>query len=180
MKDIRKKAALIIAIAVNINAFATDNQQEKQFYQFLELGIENYEFYSDTKSGDIESSWSPKIGLGAGYQLQLSENWQLENELSIDYSTVNIIKRHSTEKHYGNVELLGLWGTTRLKRNNVFENVSPFFELKAGLVNVDYQVNNTRSKDNNTVLKASVGLQFSLENDTEVDLSLGVSDNNDI
>ncbi len=167
---------IITTMLFQLNAWATEPETEAsieqpaQFYKFINFGIEKSDFLFNSNSENIQSSWSPKIGLGIGYQFQLSENWLLENELSIDYSKANLTQTSFGESSYGQADSLGIWVKTRLKRQNLFANVSPFIELDAGLVNVDYQLNNT-------IYKAIAGLEFSLENDMKISIGMGISNN---
>jgi hypothetical protein len=129
----------------------------------------------------------------------------VNSEFSIDYSRVNFSNQTNNISTFdfndeksnaasfneqGQVAAIGLWATTRLKRNNLFSTpfaeASPFVELSVGNINLNYKVDNFNNleqaslnvnyHDRVTAYKISTGLTFELENGNSFSFSLGTGD----
>ena len=162
---------LILSLGVASKSFSTS----EKISPFVSLGIAKTDYFESTENSQYHSSWSPVIGVGLGHELQLSENWSFESELRLDLSTASIRRDSSFGTDNTQLKTTSLWIVGKIKRDQLFENTSPFVSLELGRVNLDYQFDQETMNKNITAYKAIAGLEFDLENDMSVSVGVGMS-----
>jgi opacity protein-like surface antigen len=164
---------LLIGGALCISTFTTAAES----YRMLAVGASQHNYLTDTEQLTFISDWSPTIAAGIGYRVELNANWQLESELSIEYSQVQFSAQdvHTVTASQGQVDALGLWASSRLIRKDWFDKVSPFLELGIGGVRLDYQTTHVSTHDQVNSYRLAAGLQFELANRMSLSLAVGTS-----
>ena len=161
---------------ISLNALADDNS----IYPLVSIGLIKPASFNSSDDKAIDLSYTPTFSLGLGFDSHLSTDWMLTNELTLNYMDADFsVQSHSGEVTNGNTQQTGLWASTRLKRLNLIESVSPFIEVAVGVVDADYRYNNTKAHQWQKGYKAMTGLEFSTGTDATISIGIGYSNMNE-
>jgi len=171
---------LFSLLATSSIVSANANLQSKDLRIFTSIEVTKPELEPVQNGFSFKQNYSPKLTLGLAKEFQLDENWQLVSSVSISYLNTNI-ERFSFDDgtKSASYDELGLWGAVKLKRNNLYPNISPFIELGAGLIEADYHLNQTIKKETVAGLKATTGVEFTLTKGSTISVGLGFSNFDD-
>lgn len=169
------KVKVLILLILSLGLASKAYSASDEIYPFVSLGIAKTNYFESTDDYQYHSSWSPILGVGLDHELQLSENWSFESELRLDFSTASIRRGSSFGTDNTQLKTTGLWIAGKIKRDRLFENISPFVSVELGRVNLDYQFDQEAMNKNITAYKAIAGIEFDLENDMSVSVGVGMS-----
>lgn len=169
-------------LSVKVSAMATllftgaTSAVEDPVYYFYGLSLSNVESLASPANGEFSAEIVPGITLGVGTEYRLNPEWVIESELSLDYSNTKFRFNAEPATAYDNLSNLGIWATSKLKREHLFANVSPFIELGVGKVNVHYDQQNESVNDWTTGTKALIGVEFDVTDLVTVSFAVGKND----
>lgn len=141
---------------------------------FVGLGLSNGENLLLPDNGRLTTGLIPELSLGLSKAYRLDQNWLIDSSLSAEWAEGDFqFGDMGIDK--SNAENLGLWASSRLIRENWFENASPFIELGVGRVRGDFGVAEKQTHEWATAARARVGMMFTLSEDSDFSISIGTS-----
>ena len=180
MKKLNKLASLTIiclSLLSSYNALA----ETSKLYPFVAIDYTKPELKLTQMNNSFDISYAPKLSFGLAKDFQLDNNWQLTSNISISYLNASVHKIDIDHQIQSvNYKELGLWTSVKLKRNNLFEHVTPFVKISAGLIDAEYndQVTNINAK--HAAFKATTGLEFNISKSSTISLGVGYSNFDDL
>lgn len=181
MKKSFKHKALQTLFSVGLISASSFQANSSEIYRFVALDIQkpNAELKQLGSSFDFDAR--PGLALGLGKSIQLSSDWSLDTELSINYARSTIERSSANgDTDYGKLNEIGLWASTKFKRENLFEQVTPFVELSAGIVELDYKSNQGRSQGHQAAYKVVSGLEFNMAKGATISFGIGFNSTDDL
>ena len=169
-------SSYIVLAITSTDTFADDNE----VYPFIAVDFSQPASFVSNDNKAIDFAYAPAVAFGFGLDHDLTVNWQVTNKLSIHFTRADFSLTEQTPPIYdaaknGNADLTSLWASSRLKRLNIFDNITPFIELGAGVTKADYRIDNTKISDNHMGYKAITGIEISTSSNTTISLGVGYS-----
>jgi hypothetical protein len=180
LKIIITNAALITITSVNALAKSTD------ISPFIDIDYTKPASFASNDNQAVDFSYAPKFSLGLSHNQNLSNDWAITNSLSISYMNtdadltgVSLTSTDSSgipQQHYKlKSQQIGFWANSRLKHINSFENLTPFVELSAGIIDADYRYNNNNVQQWQKNYKAIIGLEIATSTSATISIGAGYS-----
>ncbi|MBC3764860.1 hypothetical protein [Neptunicella marina] len=169
------KSLSLVALALCLSPLSV-NAEETQFFKQLSFSLVNGNTLATPDNTSLNSDFFPQIALGIGFEQQLSDNWQWQSAVSVEYSHAHsqLQQGDNTQVNAG-ISNSGLWVSNTLKRVNLIDDVSPFITLEVGRVKSDVQTQTNNQQQWQTGYRALAGLEFNLDNDMSLSVAVGNS-----
>ena len=162
----------LIPLLVLVLWIHSANAENQDTYHFVSLGL--------TDGGQLASehavSWDdkliPELSFGLGQSSPLSDDWQIDTELSLTFAETN---QPVTAFHFQPASLtnVGIWGTARLKQTSLFDSAHPFLEMALGVVHVDEHFAGQKYTGEKFGLKLHAGIEFTLTESMSLSIAAG-------
>ncbi|WP_340678525.1 outer membrane beta-barrel protein [Paraglaciecola sp.] len=160
-----------IALAYfNIMPLVAEELQAQYFYG---ASLSQVDVLAIPKQSDVRAKYVPTLFVGFGYEFNLSNDWKVEWNNSLNFAQANITPIEISEPHDSALTNVGLWSHTTLKYTGLFENASPFVKIGVGLVNVDYSLDGQSKNTWDTATEVQAGIEFELSGGASISLAVG-------
>ncbi|MCJ8320141.1 MAG: hypothetical protein MJK12_10940 [Colwellia sp.] len=172
--------ALISLLTIN-NTYA----EQSNIYPFVSLGLGNTLIAPQSEGIEFNADYRPSISMGLANDWQLDENWLLTTSVALSYSSTDF-EQYSNSftinniNNQGQLKELGLWATTKVKRENLFSGalngMSPFISVSIAAIDANYQTGAGQTDKIIPGYKITTGLEFELTSKSTFSIGVGYSD----
>ena len=171
-----------------------------EYQPYFSLGVSHNQDV-DITNFDITSfeikqqNLSRSVGFGLIKSLQLNNHWQVSKSIELNYLTTQFSGSFGAEQSnaFGNsrsfsvdgkYQEVALYGSVKVKKLHVFENLSPYIAASVGLINGKSRFSSPFDSRNDVQwklgYKLSTGLEFNIGEGNSIVFGVGFTDDTDI
>lgn len=171
-----------------------------EYQPYFSLGISHNQDV-DIANFDITSfeikqqNLSRSVGFGLIKSLQLNNNWQVSKSIELNYLTTQFSGSFGAEQSNafgdsrsfdvdGKYQEVALYGSVKVKKLHVFDNLSPYIAVSVGLINGKSRFSSPFDSRNDVQwklgYKLSTGLEFNIGEGNSIAFGVGFTDDTDI
>lgn len=182
MKKVDLLAAIAISMSLITPALSQSNEKSDTFFS-LGLGLVQEDLLA--KPGDFPpaNQLTPSMSIGLGISQQISDNWQLENRLSLEHLQTNLTfsdnEVNANNETY-RLNNTGLWLSSALKYTALHQDMRPFVQLDVGKVYAEFQGPEGNDYGLETGYRAGIGMEFDMEKGSSLSFAVMAGDTNSL
>lgn len=166
-----------------------------EYQPYFSLGVSHNQDVDITNFKIKRQNLSRSVGFGLIKSLQLNNHWQVSKSIELNYLTTQFSGSFGAEQSnaFGNSRSFGvdgkyqevaLYGSVKVKKLHVFENLSPYIEASVGLINGKSRFSSPFDSRNDVQwklgYKLSTGLEFNIGEGNSIVFGVGFTDDTDI
>lgn len=152
--------------------------EELQPYYFYGAALSHVDMLATPEQSNVRAKYVPSVFIGMGYEFNISHDWKVEWNNSLNFSKANLSPIEIAVPEYSTLTNVGLWSHAKLKYTGLSEHASPFIRAGVGLVNVDYSLDGQSKNTWDTGTNLQVGFEFELSEDSTISIAVGQPDYN--
>jgi len=166
-----------------------------EYQPYFSLGVSHSQDVDITNFEIKQQNLSKSLGFGLIKSLQLDNNWQVSKSIELNYLTTQFSGRFGAEQSnaFGNsrsfdvdgkYQEVALYGSVKVKKLHVFDNLSPYIAASVGLINGKSRFSSPFDSRNDVQwklgYKLSTGLEFNIGEGNSIAFGVGFTDDTDI
>ena len=189
MKSNTPKVAIITFALISLFSINNTYAEQSNIYPIISLGLGSTVITPQAAGIEFNTNYRPSISMGLANDWQLDENWLLTTSVALSYSSSNFqqFSGNNTDNIFngeinnqGQLKELGLWATTKVKRENLFSGafngMSPFVSVSIAAIDANYRAGTLQSDKVIPGFKITTGLEFELTSHSTFSIGVGYSD----
>jgi len=166
-----------------------------EYQPYFSLGVSHNQDVDITNFEMKQQNLSKSLGFGLIKSLQLNNNWQVSKSIELNYLTTQFSGSFGAEQSnaFGDSRLFGvdgkyqevaLYGSVKVKKLHVFDNLSPYIAASVGLINGKSRFSSPFESRNDVQwklgYKLSTGLELNIGEGNSIAFGVGFTDDTDI
>ena len=166
-----------------------------EYQPYFSLGVSHNQDVDITNFEMKQQNLSKSLGFGLIKSLQLDNNWQVSKSIELNYLTTQFSGSFGAEQSnaFGNsrsfdvdgkYQEVALYGSVKVKKLHVFDNLSPYIAASVGLINGKSRFSSPFDSRNDVQwklgYKLSTGLEFNIGEGNSIAFGVGFTDDTDI
>jgi opacity protein-like surface antigen len=166
-----------------------------EYQPYFSLGVSHNQDVDITNFEMKQQNLSKSLGFGLIKSLQLNNNWQVSKSIELNYLTTQFSGSFGAEQSnaFGNsrsfdvdgkYQEVALYGSVKVKKLHVFDNLSPYIAVSVGLINGKSRFSSPFDSRNDVQwklgYKLSTGLEFNIGEGNSIAFGVGFTDDTDI
>jgi len=185
MKNNTSQASIFTLALMSLLTINNTCAEQTDIYPFISLGLGNTVITPQVSGVKFNADYRPSVSMGLANDWQLNENWELTTSIALSYSSSEF-EQYSNNNMMNNINSrgqlkeLGLWATTKIKRENLFSGalntMSPFISVSIAAIDANYQSGAIETDKIIPGYKITTGLEFELTSKSTFSIGVGYSD----
>ena len=166
-----------------------------EYQPYFSLGVSHNQDVDITNFEMKQQNLSKSLGFGLIKSLQLNNNWQVSKSIELNYLTTQFSGSFGAEQSNafgdsrsfdvdGKYQEVALYGSVKVKKLHVFDNLSPYIAASVGLINGKSRFSSPFDSRNDVQwklgYKLSTGLEFNIGEGNSIAFGVGFTDDTDI
>lgn len=166
-----------------------------EYQPYFSLGVSHNQDVDITNFEIKQQNLSKSLGFGLIKSLQLDNNWQVSKSIELNYLTTQFSGSFGAEQSNafgdsrsfdvdGKYQEVALYGSVKVKKLHVFDNLSPYIAASVGLINGKSRFSSPFDSRNDVQwklgYKLSTGLEFNIGEGNSIAFGVGFTDDTDI
>lgn len=166
-----------------------------EYQPYFSLGVSHNQDVDITNFEMKQQNLSKSLGFGLIKSLQLDNNWQVSKSIELNYLTTQFSGSFGAEQSNafdnsrsfdvdGKYQEVALYGSVKVKKLHVFDNLSPYIAVSVGLINGKSRFSSPFDSQNDVQwklgYKLSTGLEFNIGEGNSIAFGAGFTDDTDI
>lgn len=166
-----------------------------EYQPYFSLGVSHNQDVDITNFEMKQQNLSKSLGFGLIKSLQLDNNWQVSKSIELNYLTTQFSGSFGAEQSNafgdsrsfdvdGKYQEVALYGSVKVKKLHVFDNLSPYIAASVGLINGKSRFSSPFDSRNDVQwklgYKLSTGLEFNIGEGNSIAFGVGFTDDTDI
>lgn len=166
-----------------------------EYQPYFSLGVSHNQDVDITNFEMKQQNLSKSLGFGLIKSLQLDNHWQVSKSIELNYLTTQFSGSFGAEQSNafgdsrsfdvdGKYQEVALYGSVKVKKLHVFDNLSPYIAVSVGLINGKSRFSSPFDSRNDVQwklgYKLSTGLEFNIGEGNSIAFGVGFTDDTDI